>query len=149
MLFDGCELLFGGRGAANPRSAALMRALDRFDGLVILTTSTPERLDPTLDRRVMLRLPLEVPTGALREKIWRAHRSHYYQRLVLMGWGHRKVALAEYGVMLGVAASALVGAHASCIVQGAIVAGWDAVYVALLVTIDARWRRRPTTTPGT
>jgi SpoVK/Ycf46/Vps4 family AAA+-type ATPase len=70
VLFDSCEVLFGGRGG--PRSAALMRALDRFDGLVILTTSTPEKLDPTLDRRVMLRLPLEVPTGALREKIWRA-----------------------------------------------------------------------------
>ena len=34
VLFDGCEVLFGGRGG--PRSAALMRALDRFDGLVIL-----------------------------------------------------------------------------------------------------------------
>ncbi|MGZ3429020.1 MAG: ATP-binding protein, partial [Polyangia bacterium] len=72
VLFDSCEVLFGGRGAANPRSAALMRALDRFDGLVILATATPERLDPTLDRRVMLRLLLEVPTGAMREKIWRA-----------------------------------------------------------------------------
>jgi len=72
VLFDGCELLFGGRGASNPRSAALMRALDRFDGLVILATANPERLDSTLDRSVMLRLPLEVPTGAMREKIWRA-----------------------------------------------------------------------------
>lgn len=71
VLFDGCEQLFAGRGGANARSAALMRALDRFDGLVILTSSTPERLDPTLDRRVLLRLPLEVPVGALREKIWR------------------------------------------------------------------------------
>ena len=68
VLFDGCEQLFAGRGG---RSAALMRALDRFDGLVILTSATPERLDPTLDRRVLLRLPLEVPVGALREKIWR------------------------------------------------------------------------------
>jgi SpoVK/Ycf46/Vps4 family AAA+-type ATPase len=48
-----------------------MRALDRFDGLVVLATATPERLDPTLDRRVMLRLPLEMPAGALREKLWR------------------------------------------------------------------------------
>jgi SpoVK/Ycf46/Vps4 family AAA+-type ATPase len=72
VLFDSCEVLFGGRGAGNPRAAALMRALDRFDGLVILATSAPERLDPTLDRRVMLRLPLEVPTGAMREQIWRA-----------------------------------------------------------------------------
>jgi len=72
VLFDNCEVLFAGRGGANPRAQALMRALDRFDGLVILATATPERLDPTLDRRVMLKLPLEVPTGALRERIWRA-----------------------------------------------------------------------------
>jgi SpoVK/Ycf46/Vps4 family AAA+-type ATPase len=71
VLFDACELLFAGRGGANARTAALMRALDRFDGLVVLTTSQPERLDATLDRRVLLRLPLEVPTGALRERIWR------------------------------------------------------------------------------
>lgn len=76
VLFDGCEVLFGGRGGANPRTQALMRAFDRvdgrFDGLVILATATPERLDATLDRRVLLRLALEVPTGAMREKIWRA-----------------------------------------------------------------------------
>ena len=34
-----------------------------------------------------------------REKIWVAHRTHYYQRLVLSGWGHRKAVLAEYAVM--------------------------------------------------
>ena len=41
------------------------------------------------------------------ERIWEAHRTHYYQRLVLHGWGHRKTVLAEYGLMLfcGIAAS--------------------------------------------
>ena len=34
------------------------------------------------------------------EKIWRPHREHYYQRLALSGWGHRRTALAEYGVMI-------------------------------------------------
>lgn len=34
------------------------------------------------------------------EKIWQAHRSHFYQRLVLAGWGHRKTAYAEYGLMM-------------------------------------------------
>lgn len=34
------------------------------------------------------------------EKLWEAHREHYYQRLVLSGWGHRRTVLAEYGVML-------------------------------------------------
>ncbi|MDH5668420.1 MAG: hypothetical protein OEY86_10445, partial [Nitrospira sp.] len=33
------------------------------------------------------------------EKFWQAHRSHYYQRLALAGWGHRKTALAEYALM--------------------------------------------------
>ena len=35
-----------------------------------------------------------------RQKIWEAHRDHYYQRLVLLGWGHRKTVLAEYGLMV-------------------------------------------------
>lgn len=69
VLFDQCEALFGRGGGG--RLSALWRALDRFDGLVVLTTAAPERLDPTLDRRVLLRLPLEAPTGALRERIWR------------------------------------------------------------------------------
>ena len=34
------------------------------------------------------------------ERVWEAHRSHYYQRLVLIGWSHRRTAFAEYGLML-------------------------------------------------
>ena len=37
------------------------------------------------------------------ERIWEAHRSHYYQRLVLLGWGHRRTVLAEYVLMLACA----------------------------------------------
>jgi len=47
------------------------------------------------------------------EKFWRAHRSHYYQRLVLAGWGHRKTALAEYGVMVFCGLGALMFQQAS------------------------------------
>ena len=43
----------------------------------------------TLTRRVLRR-----------KKIWEAHREHYYQRLVLSGWSHRRAVLAEYGVMM-------------------------------------------------
>ncbi|MDQ6986808.1 MAG: glycosyltransferase family 4 protein [Mariprofundaceae bacterium] len=46
--------------------------------------------------------------GWRREKVWRAHRTHYYQRLVQAGWGHRKTVLAEYLLMLTVGGSALV-----------------------------------------
>ncbi len=34
------------------------------------------------------------------EKIWIAHRSHLYQRLVLSGWSHRRTVLLEYAIML-------------------------------------------------
>lgn len=34
------------------------------------------------------------------EQFWLAHRTHYYQRLVLSGWGHRKTVLVEYGLMI-------------------------------------------------
>lgn len=35
-----------------------------------------------------------------RERFWQAHRDHYYQRLIRMGWGHRRTALTYYGLML-------------------------------------------------
>ena len=34
------------------------------------------------------------------KKVWEAHREHYYQRLVLSGWSHRRTVLAEYVVMV-------------------------------------------------
>src|SRR5207344_2645488 len=35
------------------------------------------------------------------EAVWQAHRSHYYQRIILTGWSHRRTALAEYALMAG------------------------------------------------
>ncbi len=35
-------------------------------------------------------------------KITEAHREHYFQRAIQMGWRHRQVALVEYVLMLGV-----------------------------------------------
>jgi UDP-N-acetylmuramyl pentapeptide phosphotransferase/UDP-N-acetylglucosamine-1-phosphate transferase len=40
------------------------------------------------------------------EKVWQAHRSHYYQRVVLLGATHRQLALAAYALMLTMAALA-------------------------------------------
>jgi UDP-N-acetylmuramyl pentapeptide phosphotransferase/UDP-N-acetylglucosamine-1-phosphate transferase len=34
------------------------------------------------------------------ERFWQAHREHYYQRLIRLGWGHRRTALAYYALML-------------------------------------------------
>ena len=41
-------------------------------------------------------------------KITEAHREHYYQRAIQMGWSHRKVALVEYALMLGCGLTAVV-----------------------------------------
>ncbi|MCU7958630.1 MAG: glycosyltransferase family 4 protein [gamma proteobacterium symbiont of Bathyaustriella thionipta] len=41
------------------------------------------------------------------EKIWQAHRSHYYQRLVQKGWGHRNTVLLEYVLMLACGSAAI------------------------------------------
>ncbi len=78
---------------------------------------------------------------ARRERVWRAHREHYYQRLVQMGWGHRGTALAEYGVMLAAAASALWGARQAPGLQLALGAAWLLAYVVMAAWVDRGWKR--------
>jgi UDP-N-acetylmuramyl pentapeptide phosphotransferase/UDP-N-acetylglucosamine-1-phosphate transferase len=34
------------------------------------------------------------------QRVWEAHREHYYQRLVLAGWSHRKTVWVEYLLMV-------------------------------------------------
>ena len=70
------------------------------------------------------------------EKVWQAHRSHYYQRLVLMGWGHRKTVLAEYGVMAATGATAFVlSSWENSRLELAALAGWIAFYGAVALAI--------------
>ncbi len=75
------------------------------------------------------------------EKLSQAHRSHYYQRLVQMGWGHRNTALAEYALMLLAGMSALWGNQLACMGQGCLLLGWGMAYFALMLSIDRRWRK--------
>jgi len=62
------------------------------------------------------------------EKIWQAHKTHYYQKLVQAGWGHRKTVLLEYAIMLGCGVTALWGVRAPEKLQAAILAGWTLFY---------------------
>ena len=71
------------------------------------------------------------------EAAWRPHREHYYQRLVLAGWGHRRTVLVEYGLMLGCTASAAVYASASGAVQVFLLLSWGAVYCFLVYGVHA------------
>ena len=74
------------------------------------------------------------------EKLSQAHRSHYYQRLVQMGCGHRNTALYEYALMLLAGASALLGMGTGSLGQGCLLLGWGLVYLVLMRQIDKRWR---------
>ena len=73
------------------------------------------------------------------ERVWQAHREHYYQRLVRMGWSHRRLALSEYAVMAAAAASAIVLTQMPSW-QGGLMWVWMLAYGAILVAIDRRWR---------
>ena len=76
-----------------------------------------------------------------RERVWQAHRDHYYQRLVRMGYGHRGTALIEYAVMAACAVTALVIRREPSTAQAAVLAGAAAVLIAIAVWVDLRWAR--------
>jgi UDP-N-acetylmuramyl pentapeptide phosphotransferase/UDP-N-acetylglucosamine-1-phosphate transferase len=76
-----------------------------------------------------------------RERIWQAHRDHYYQRLVLMGLGHRDTALLAYAFMLATGTTALALRGARLEVQVAVLGAWSLAFVALAALADRRWER--------
>ncbi len=77
-----------------------------------------------------------------REKIWIAHREHYYQRLVLLGWSHKQTVLAEYGLMLVVGLAAIVASGLSAKFQLSVVITWVMLYILLILMIESMGRRQ-------
>ncbi|MGQ0812569.1 MAG: MraY family glycosyltransferase [Nitrospiraceae bacterium] len=75
------------------------------------------------------------------EKIWEAHRSHYYQRLVLNGWGHRKTVLVEYGLMALCGVVAMLYQEVDDSWRLALLAVWIVVFVALAKGVHILERR--------
>lgn len=71
-------------------------------------------------------------------RITEAHREHYYQRLIQMGWGHRNVSLAEYLLMLAVGITALSALQQTFPWQ--LLFTWCVVYLGLLYFLDKRWK---------
>ncbi|BBJ00631.1 glycosyl transferase [Ferrigenium kumadai] len=74
-------------------------------------------------------------------KVTEAHREHYYQRAIQLGWGHRKVALAEYVLMASAGVSALWALRRDDMVL-VIAPLWLAIYIILMRWLDARWLTR-------
>lgn len=71
------------------------------------------------------------------EKIWVAHRSHYYQRLVLSGLGHKKTLLFEYSWMIVCSLVSIILFRTENItVQISLLILFAILCVALLVYID-------------
>lgn len=73
------------------------------------------------------------------EKIWQAHREHYYQRLVMMGWGHLKTFYAEAALMLCASLAAVVAVLLPAPASVLILLGLAAIFVVGAVWIDLRW----------
>jgi UDP-N-acetylmuramyl pentapeptide phosphotransferase/UDP-N-acetylglucosamine-1-phosphate transferase len=63
------------------------------------------------------------------ERVWEAHRSHYYQRLVRLGWGHRRTVVLEYALMAGCSVTAIVLLKASPTAQWMGLSAWALIYV--------------------
>ena len=72
---------------------------------------------------------------------WRAHNDHFSQRLVRLGWGHRKTVLRGYALMLACAGSAVLAHPAGPRAQLALICGWTAFYAALAAGISRLERR--------
>ena len=75
-----------------------------------------------------------------KERIWQAHRDHYYQRLVLSGWTHGRLAIAEYAIMLVCAVSAVTLTLVPRVGVVPISLGVALILVALMIMVDRRWR---------
>ncbi|OGI42769.1 MAG: hypothetical protein A2150_07660 [Candidatus Muproteobacteria bacterium RBG_16_64_11] len=69
------------------------------------------------------------------ETLWQAHKRHYYQRLVQLGWGHKKTVLYEYALMFACAVSALWATRQTPSVQWFILALWAVCYPMLMVGV--------------
>ncbi len=66
------------------------------------------------------------------ERVWQAHKSHFYQRLVQLGWGHRKTTLAGYVLMALCGGSALLAFQLPPRGQWGIVITWGLIYLGLM-----------------
>ena len=75
------------------------------------------------------------------ERVWEAHRQHYYQRLILSGWSHRRTALSEYGLMVLCGVVALIGLHQSPAGRFMLLSALALAMALAMWAIDRRWKK--------
>ena len=78
VLFDEADALLGDRATAERRweisqTNVLLQEIERFKGVVILTTNRDQSLDPALERRLLARIEFTMPGVEERAALWRKH----------------------------------------------------------------------------
>lgn len=75
ILFDECDSVLYNRNAVGAILSAeincLLSEIERFDGVCILTTNRIHKLDPALERRIVLKIKLDPPGKVARRMIWK------------------------------------------------------------------------------
>lgn len=69
------------------------------------------------------------------EPFWRAHRTHFYQRVVGLGWGHKSTVLIEYVLMLSCAVSAMFVLRFDAGMQWVILGLWALIFAGLMISV--------------
>ena len=69
------------------------------------------------------------------EKVWQAHKGHYYQRLIRMGLGHRNLALLEYALMAAIGLASLAAMRH----PAPLLAFLGITFALVMRHIDRRW----------
>jgi UDP-N-acetylmuramyl pentapeptide phosphotransferase/UDP-N-acetylglucosamine-1-phosphate transferase len=80
------------------------------------------------------------------ERIWQAHRSHYYQRFHQLGAGHGGTLALYVAAAAGTGATALACRAFAPEFGTAALLLWCAALALLFATIDYHWRRKPSAT---
>ncbi|MCO6427508.1 glycosyltransferase family 4 protein [Nitrosomonas communis] len=70
------------------------------------------------------------------ERIWQAHREHYYQRMIQSGFGHRNTALLGYILMLLAGGSAVWTSKDHFVTQSWLTVVWGGVYLIIMLAFD-------------
>ncbi|MFH1621615.1 MAG: ATP-binding protein [Candidatus Omnitrophota bacterium] len=78
VLLDEADTLFYNRSFAMEEHDIrfvneMLQELERFKGIVVLTTNMDVLIDPALERRLSLKIKFDFPSKDLRLKIWRSH----------------------------------------------------------------------------
>lgn len=63
-----------------------------------------------------------------RERLHESHNDHFYQAAIQIGWSHRQVTLAEYGIMVLLGASAILYYESEAAVQLGLFCLWFVVF---------------------